>query len=145
MFPREPLTLVQFGRAGARPLRSRLQAHHPSLTRLAVSGTAGDGADRDVARGRRDPGPSLGRRRRPAGHGARVEYPRRQGLEAEHVLIIDAHKLARLDDDSARRLLYIGMTRARSGLTVMSVGSAPLLSRLANVVARGGSALSQNS
>jgi hypothetical protein len=59
-----------------------------------------------------------------------------KGLEAEHVLVMDAHKLGRLDDEHARRLLYIAMTRARTDLAVMSVGSTPVLSQLASLVAR---------
>jgi superfamily I DNA/RNA helicase len=41
-----------------------------------------------------------------------------KGLDAAHVLLFSAHQLAWRGDDEARRLLYIGMTRAREELCV---------------------------
>ncbi|MBI2491977.1 MAG: ATP-binding domain-containing protein [Candidatus Rokubacteria bacterium] len=53
-----------------------------------------------------------------------------KGLDAECVLLLDAHRLERHDETEARRLLYIAMTRTRSELCVAYHAPSPLLKAL---------------
>ena len=53
-----------------------------------------------------------------------------KGLEAECVLLLDAHHLQTREPDEGRRLLYIAMTRARRELTVSYFRDVPLMADL---------------
>jgi superfamily I DNA/RNA helicase len=53
-----------------------------------------------------------------------------KGLEADSVLLLDAHHLQTRDDIEARRLLYIAMTRARRDLAVSYFRDVPLMAEL---------------
>lgn len=53
-----------------------------------------------------------------------------KGLDAESVLLLDAHHLDTRDPVEARRLLYIGMTRARRELCVSYFRDTPLMDEL---------------
>ncbi len=53
-----------------------------------------------------------------------------KGLDAEHVLLLGAHQLERLDEDKARRLLYIAMTRSRTELCILYHGDSALMVQL---------------
>jgi len=53
-----------------------------------------------------------------------------KGLEAEGVLLLDAHHLQTRADAEARRLLYIAMTRARSDLAISYFRDTPLMAEL---------------
>lgn len=61
-----------------------------------------------------------------------------KGLDAEHVLLVNAHELQRRDDAEARRLLYIAMTRARKELCISYCGSTPLLAQLEGLIGSAG-------
>ena len=56
-----------------------------------------------------------------------------KGLEAESVLLLDAHHLETRAPDEGRRLLYIAMTRARRELTVSYFRDVPLMAELERV------------
>ena len=58
------------------------------------------------------------------------DHPRRQGLDAGHVLLFAGHDLDGRGDEEARRLLYIAMTRAREELCVSYYGDSPLMEEL---------------
>jgi superfamily I DNA/RNA helicase len=62
---------------------------------------------------------------------------RAKGLEAQSVLLLDAHQLQSREDPEARRLLYIAMTRARRDLCVSYFRPTPLMQELERVCARG--------
>lgn len=53
-----------------------------------------------------------------------------KGLDAAHVLLLDAHELGWRSDEEARRLLYIAMTRAREELSVSYHGESRLMEEL---------------
>ncbi len=53
-----------------------------------------------------------------------------KGLEAESVLLLDAHHLETRQPEEGRRLLYIAMTRARRELTVSFFRDVPLMAEL---------------
>jgi hypothetical protein len=53
-----------------------------------------------------------------------------KGLEADGVLLLDAHHLQTRADAEARRLLYIAMTRARHDLAVSYFRDVPLMAEL---------------
>jgi superfamily I DNA/RNA helicase len=53
-----------------------------------------------------------------------------KGLEAEGVLLLDAHHLQTRADAEARRLLYIAMTRARSDLAISYFRDTALMAEL---------------
>jgi len=53
-----------------------------------------------------------------------------KGLEAESVLLLDAHHLQTRGPEEGRRLLYIAMTRARRELTVSYFRDVPLMAEL---------------
>jgi superfamily I DNA/RNA helicase len=53
-----------------------------------------------------------------------------KGLEAESVLLLDAHHLQTREPEDGRRLLYIAMTRARRDLTVSYFRDVPLMTEL---------------
>ncbi len=53
-----------------------------------------------------------------------------KGLEADSVLLLDAHHLQTREDVEARRLLYIAMTRARRDLAVSYFRDVPLMAEL---------------
>ena len=61
-----------------------------------------------------------------------------KGLDAGHVLVLDAHELDGLEEEKeARRLLYIAMTRARDELCVCFVRPSWLIDELAHAVKAG--------
>ena len=53
-----------------------------------------------------------------------------KGLEADGVLLLDAHHLQTRADAEARRLLYIAMTRARHDLAISYFRDVPLMAEL---------------
>jgi hypothetical protein len=53
-----------------------------------------------------------------------------KGLDAQHVLLVNAHRLTEREDAEARRLLYIAMTRARDELCIVHLGDWVLASEL---------------
>ena len=53
-----------------------------------------------------------------------------KGLEADGVLLLDAHHLQTRTDAEARRLLYIAMTRARHDLAISYFRDVPLMAEL---------------
>jgi len=53
-----------------------------------------------------------------------------KGLEADAVLLLDAHHLQTRTDAEARRLLYIAMTRARHDLAISYFRDGPLMAEL---------------
>ena len=53
-----------------------------------------------------------------------------RGLEADGVLLLDAHHLQTRTDAEARRLLYIAMTRARHDLAISYFRDVPLMAEL---------------
>jgi superfamily I DNA/RNA helicase len=53
-----------------------------------------------------------------------------KGLDADSVLLLDAHQLQAREDAEARRLLYIAMTRAKQELCVSYFRSSPLMTEL---------------
>ena len=58
-----------------------------------------------------------------------------KGLDARHVLILNAHELDGLKTrDEARRLLYIGMTRARDELCISSARASWIMDELAQAL-----------
>jgi superfamily I DNA/RNA helicase len=58
-----------------------------------------------------------------------------KGLDAEHVLILNAHELDGLPtQEEARRLLYIAMTRARDELCISSARPSRVMDELARAV-----------
>lgn len=58
-----------------------------------------------------------------------------KGLDAGHVLILNAHQLQGLEEEEeARRLLYIAMTRARDELCVSFARSSQLMDEVARAV-----------
>jgi superfamily I DNA and RNA helicase len=61
-----------------------------------------------------------------------------KGLDAGHVLILNAHELDSLDtEEEARRLLYIAMTRARDELCVSSARPSWIVDEVARAVQAG--------
>jgi len=61
-----------------------------------------------------------------------------KGLDAGHVLLLDAHELDGLEEEAeARRLLYIAMTRARDELCVCFTRPSWLMDELARAVQAG--------
>jgi superfamily I DNA/RNA helicase len=50
-----------------------------------------------------------------------------KGLDAGHVLILNVHELDSLEEEEARRLLYIAMTRARDELCVSAARSSSIV------------------
>jgi superfamily I DNA/RNA helicase len=67
----------------------------------------------------------------PDGDGVRVStIHAAKGLEAEGVLLLDAHHLQTRADAEARRLLYIAMTRARHDLAISYFRDVPLMAEL---------------
>ena len=67
----------------------------------------------------------------PDGAGVRVSTIHgAKGLEADAVLLLDAHHLQTREDGEARRLLYIAMTRARRDLGVSYFRDTPLMAEL---------------
>ena len=58
-----------------------------------------------------------------------------KGLDADSVLLIDAHHLETRDGDEARRLLYIAMTRARRDLCISYFRDTPLMDDLVRACA----------
>ncbi len=59
-----------------------------------------------------------------------------KGLDAGHVLILNAHELDHLDTEEARRLLYIAMTRARDELCVSSARPSWIVDEVIRAVQR---------
>jgi superfamily I DNA/RNA helicase len=57
-----------------------------------------------------------------------------KGLDAAHVLLLDAHELGWRSDEEARRLLYIAMTRAREELSVSYHGESRLMEELGEMI-----------
>jgi hypothetical protein len=57
-----------------------------------------------------------------------------KGLDAEHVQLFAVHELEARDDEEARRLLYIAMTRARKGLCLSYHGESRLMKELSETV-----------
>ncbi|MGH7300875.1 MAG: UvrD-helicase domain-containing protein [Candidatus Rokuibacteriota bacterium] len=57
-----------------------------------------------------------------------------KGLDAGHVLILNAHQLDRLEEEEARRLLYIAMTRARDELCVSSARPSRIVDEVTRAV-----------
>jgi len=67
----------------------------------------------------------------PDAHGVRVStIHAAKGLEAEGVLLLDAHHLQARADAEARRLLYIAMMRARHDLAISYFRDTPLMAEL---------------
>ncbi len=67
----------------------------------------------------------------PDGDGVRVStIHAAKGLEADGVLLLDAHHLQTRADAEARRLLYIAMTRARHDLAISYFRDVPLMAEL---------------
>jgi hypothetical protein len=65
------------------------------------------------------------------GHGVRVSTIHgAKGLDADHVLLLDAHLLDTRESHEARRLLYIALTRADRELCVSSLESSALVDEL---------------
>jgi len=60
-----------------------------------------------------------------------------KGLDADSVLLLDAHLLQARPDGEARRLLYIAMTRAKEELCVSYVRDSPLMAELERACAPG--------
>lgn len=61
-----------------------------------------------------------------------------KGLDAGHVLILNAHELDGLDtEEEARRLLYIAMTRARDELCISSARPSWIVDEIARAVQAG--------
>jgi hypothetical protein len=62
-----------------------------------------------------------------------------KGLDAGHVLLVNAHELDSLKggEEEARRLLYIGMTRARDELCVTSARPSAVMDELSRAVQAG--------
>lgn len=58
-----------------------------------------------------------------------------KGLEADAVLLLDAHHLQTREKSEARRLLYIAMTRARRDLAISYFRDVPLMADLAEACA----------
>jgi superfamily I DNA/RNA helicase len=58
-----------------------------------------------------------------------------KGLDAAHVLLFSAHQLEGRGDEEARRLLYIGMTRAREELCASYHGESRLMDELVGILA----------
>ena len=64
-----------------------------------------------------------------------------KGLDAAYVLLFSAHELEGRGDEEARRLLYIGMTRAREELCVSYHGESHLMEELAGILSPGAPAV----
>jgi superfamily I DNA/RNA helicase len=61
-----------------------------------------------------------------------------KGLDAGHVLILNAHELDGLgDEEEARRLLYIAMTRARDELCISAARPSRIVDEVARAVQAG--------
>jgi superfamily I DNA/RNA helicase len=60
-----------------------------------------------------------------------------KGLDADSVLLLDAHLLQAREDAEARRLLYIAMTRARQELCISCFRDSPLMVELERACAIG--------
>jgi ATP-dependent exoDNAse (exonuclease V) beta subunit len=58
-----------------------------------------------------------------------------KGLEADAVLLLDAHHLQTREKSEALRLLYIAMTRARRDLAISHFRDVPLMADLAEACA----------
>lgn len=122
------------------PEASRRDALEWVKTRLARGATPGDilvlGLIRpEMARletwltDNRVPARLLGGKGKPGGVGLSTIHSAK-GLDANCVLVMNAHQLQRLDDVEARRLLYIAMTRARTELCITYCEDSPLLAQL---------------
>ncbi len=60
-----------------------------------------------------------------------------KGLDAGHVLILNAHELDGLEEEEARRLLYIAMTRARDELCISSARPSWIVDEVTRAVQAG--------
>ncbi len=58
-----------------------------------------------------------------------------KGLDADSVLLLDAHELQAREAAEARRLLYIAMTRARQELCISYFHNSSLMTELKRVCA----------